>query len=252
MEAFSIPKAEISPISIGSFIGDTRKGGSVNCEVIKLCAHGNTTHTECVGHITKKRISISDIISLLPPHLLCLVITITPETLEQCSDVYHGKNNMQDNVISRRQLEAQIAPFLQTTGRVSAIIVRTKIPSNEERAQMIWSGTNPPYFTFSAMQYLREIHCDHLLVDLPSVDREDDGGIMNAHKAFFGLLDETDDTSLSQTKQRTITELCNVSDTVLDGIYILNLQIISLGSDAAPSRPIIFPVSISSLNPQKQ
>ena len=50
----------------------------------------------------------------------------------------------------------------------------------------------------------------HLLLDLPSVDREEDDGVLAAHHAFWDFPRTTD-------LQRTITELLFVPDEVRDG-----------------------------------
>ena len=44
----------------GSFVGDTRAGGSCNCEILTLAPHCNGTHTECVGHVTDDRVAVSE------------------------------------------------------------------------------------------------------------------------------------------------------------------------------------------------
>ena len=72
----------------------------------------------------------------------------------------------------------------------------------------------------------------HLLLDLPSVDPEHDGGALAAHKAFWGLPDRP-------RHGATITELIAVPDTAEDGLYLLNLQTAALENDASPSRPIL-------------
>ena len=42
---------------------------------------------------------------------------------------------------------------------------------------------------------------------------------------------------------RTITELAFVADAAADGPYLLDLQVAPFDMDAAPSRPLLFPVS---------
>jgi arylformamidase len=73
----------------------------------------------------------------------------------------------------------------------------------------------------------------HLLLDLPSVDREEDGGALAAHKAFWQYPE-------SIRMDATITELIYVPNHVGDGLYLLNLQIASFESDASPSKPILY------------
>jgi hypothetical protein len=73
----------------------------------------------------------------------------------------------------------------------------------------------------------------HFLVDVPSVDREKDNGVLAFHHAFWKV-PETND------KRRTITELIFVPDECEDGNYLLNLQTAPFENDATPSRPVIF------------
>ena len=40
----------------------------------------------------------------------------------------------------------------------------------------------------------------------------------------------------------TLTELVYISDEIIDGDYYLNLQIMPIENDAAPSRPILFKI----------
>jgi hypothetical protein len=82
-------------------------------------------------------------------------------------------------------------------------------------------------------RYLAERGIKHILIDLPSVDREVDGGKLSAHKEFWKF-------PSSIRKEATITELIFVSDSIADGLYLLNLQIASLEMDASPSKPVLY------------
>ena len=73
----------------------------------------------------------------------------------------------------------------------------------------------------------------HLLHDLPSVDREEDGGVLAAHHAFWDFPNTID-------LDRTITEMLHVPSTVGDGEYLLELQLPHFMNDAAPSRPVLY------------
>jgi hypothetical protein len=80
-----------------------------------------------------------------------------------------------------------------------------------------------------------------LLIDLPSVDKEKDGGKLAAHKAFWNVKDVNhlnEDARLNCT----ITEMVFVPNEVSDGIYVLNLQIASFENDASPSKPILYSI----------
>jgi hypothetical protein len=83
------------------------------------------------------------------------------------------------------------------------------------------------------MQLIHDRGYTHLLTDLPSVDREEDGGALTSHKIFWQV--ET-----SPRVQRTITEMIYVANDIEDGIYLLNIQIAPLILDASPSRPVLF------------
>jgi hypothetical protein len=75
----------------------------------------------------------------------------------------------------------------------------------------------------------------HLLIDLPSVDRENDGGALAFHHQFWGVPDKLN-------FERTITELIYVPDSVEDGTYLLELQTAPFENDASPSRPILYQI----------
>lgn len=133
-------------------------------------------------------------------------------------------------MITRPQLEAAI-PNLDT----ESLVLRT-LPNPESKRHMDHSGTNPPFLEAKAAVWLNVQGVCHLLLDLPSVDREEDGGALQAHKAFWGLPDQP-------RPEATITELIYVPEAVADGKYMLNLQMAALENDASPSRPILFPIS---------
>jgi hypothetical protein len=90
-----------------------------------------------------------------------------------------------------------------------------------------------------AALFLRESGTQHLLIDLPSVDKEKDEGKLLAHKAFWNVTDVTNLNSDARL-EATITELIYVPDAIPDGSYLLNLQIASFENDASPSKPILY------------
>jgi hypothetical protein len=78
-----------------------------------------------------------------------------------------------------------------------------------------------------------------LLIDLPSVDREEDEGKLLAHKAFWNVKD-VNNLNTDACLNCTITEMIYVNNEVQDGSYILNLQIASFENDASPSKPVLY------------
>ncbi len=201
-------------IRCGDFIGSVQEGGSVNYQKLSITPHGNGTHTECYGHISSDQATINQ--CLTDFHFLSEVISVRPEQAASG-----------DFIITRKALVEKIK-----NKTAQAIIVRT-LPNTEGKRTARYSGTNPPYLEHDAAAYLVELGIDHLLIDLPSVDRESDGGKVLAHKAFWLFPERI-------RKNCTITELVYVADTIQDGLYLLNLQITSLEMDASPSKPVLY------------
>ena len=55
---YGVDKAVSNPYQDGSIYWRYQKGGPCNFETYTFTPHCNGTHTECIGHITKERISI--------------------------------------------------------------------------------------------------------------------------------------------------------------------------------------------------
>lgn len=219
VNAFYASPVHIEPVKAGTFIGDTKQGGSVNFKNVQFNPHGNGTHTECVGHIAYDTYTIHK--SLQQFHFVANLISIYPQKMD------NG-----DRVITKQQIMEALAN--QTLGK--ALIIRT-LPNEDTKLTRQYSGTNPPYIHHEAMQYIVEQGFKHFLIDLPSVDREQDEGKLLAHKAFWQYPNQV-------RKNATITELIYVPTRVKDGLYLLNIQICSLELDASPSKPVLYKLAI--------
>ena len=114
-----------------------------------------------------------------------------------------------------------------------AIVIRS-LPNPESKKTAQYSGTNPPYVDQELMRRLVNLGFEHFLIDLPSVDKEEDGGELSAHKIWW-------DWKGGSRYGCTITELVYVPDSLPDGTYALHLGLTNLRNDAVPSRPILFP-----------
>jgi hypothetical protein len=79
----------------------------------------------------------------------------------------------------------------------------------------------------------------HLIVDLPSVDRGNDGGQLTAHRIFWNVPSGASGATSDARMHATITELAYIDNAIEDGEYLLNLQVAPFMSDAAPSRPVL-------------
>lgn len=201
-------------IRSGDFIGSVQEGGSVNYQRLSITPHGNGTHTECYGHISSESATLNKCLTEF--HFFAEVISVEPEPTASG-----------DSIITRKALTEKVK-----NKTVQAIIIRT-LPNIDAKRTANYSGTNPAYLDHEAAAYLAELGIKHLLIDLPSVDRESDAGKLLAHKAFWQFPERT-------RKNCTITELVYVADAIPDGLYLLNLQITSLEMDASPSKPVLY------------
>ncbi len=224
--AWYIEKPQIEPVRFGEWIGKVSEGSSTNFNNIFFNPHGHGTHTECLGHITREFYSINQCLKTF--FFEALLISVEPEQVNE------------DLIITKEQIHQQLvnSAKAKSTDQLQALIIRT-LPNLESKKHKNYSHTNPPYLAEDAAIYIREIGIEHLLIDLPSVDREEDEGKLLAHKAFWNLKDvnqPNDDARL----HCTITEMIYVDDPVKDGNYLLNLQIASFENDASPSKPILY------------
>ena len=219
--AWYIEKPEMKPVKFGDWVGKVSEGSSTNFNNIFFNPHGHGTHTECLGHITREFYSINQCLKQF--FFTAELISIEPELLND------------DLVITKNQIEKALNGIIP-----EAIVIRT-LPNSETKKHKKYSNSNPPYLLEDAATFIREIGIQHVLIDLPSVDREEDEGKLLAHKAFWNVKDVNtlnEDARLNAT----ITEMIYVDDTISDGSYILNLQVASFENDASPSKPILFKI----------
>ncbi len=217
VNAWYIGNPEIEPVVIEEedWVGSVVKGSAVNFNTIVFNPHAHGTHTECVGHITETVHSINK--NLKQFFFLAEVISVAPEKLGD------------DFVISKKQIQ-----FALGNKKRDAVIIRT-MPNLKDKLTKRYSKTNPTYLLEEAAVYLREKGIKHLLVDLPSVDKERDEGKLLAHNAFWN-------TKGKLRLDATITEFIYVPNKVKDGEYMLNLQIASFENDATPSKPVLYKI----------
>ncbi|TLP74514.1 cyclase family protein [Maribacter sp. ACAM166] len=215
VNAWYVGHPKLEPHIDGEFTGSISAGSSTNFYDIWFNPHAHGTHTECVGHISKEHQSINQ--NLHQFFFLAEVITIIP--VEENGDLVITKNQL-------KEILKDEAP--------KALIIRT-IPNAKSKLTRQYSHTNPPYILEEAMEYIRNLGIEHLLIDLPSVDKEKDNGELLAHKAFWNFSGEVRLSS-------TITEFIYVPNFVPDGNYFLNLQVAPFENDASPSRPVLYKI----------
>ncbi|MFT6997488.1 MAG: arylformamidase [Cryomorphaceae bacterium] len=220
--AWYVDPLKIEPVRNDQFIGSIAEGGNVNFRNVFFNPHGHGTHTESSGHIDEEVISVNTILQHY--FFTALLVSIEPETYDSIDVVYREKG---DRIITRAQIEKAIKD-----SSCEALVIRTT-PNSADKKSMVYSGTNPAYFEPEALTLMRSKGIKHLLLDLPSVDREVDGGRLQAHHAFWH-------SGFDEDENCTITEMIFVPNEIEDGLYLLNLQTAPFENDATPSRPVLF------------
>ena len=236
------------PFIDGNFTGDVSAGGSCNVDVLKINPHCATTHTETLLHIldrtrwtqsSLKEVSIASIQT--PIFTPCVLITAEPVNAAQAKQSEESYNPMIDEndlLITASCLTAALDDLnikIQEIESPFAIAVRTS-------SEKVWSfeSSDPvPYFTNEAIEFIRQSACQHLLSDLPSVDRRDDNGVLSNHHLFWNIDPSQKETLEDFRVDRTITEMVSVPANLNDGVYLLDLQLIPLNTDASFSRPVL-------------
>ncbi len=214
ISAWYVPPMSIKPVKGEGFVGEVKKGGSVNFRDISFNPHGHSTHTECLGHITKEVYNVNEHIKTF--FFLAEVISVEPEQIGQ------------DLIITKTQIQK----CLENNPNPEAIVIRS-LPNDDSKKTRQYSDSNPPFISEEAALEIRTRGIKHLLIDTPSVDKEVDGGKLLAHHAFWNVPN-------APRFDCSITELIYVSEEISDGTYLLNLSFASFKNDASPSKPVLY------------
>lgn len=214
VSAWYVQPMKLEPVKMGDWVGDVNHGAGVNFRNIFFNPHGNGTHTECVGHISKEFITINQCLKNF--WFIAELISVQPEE----------KNG--DQIITKKSIDQK----LNGKKIPEALILRT-LPNRPDKIKKQYSNTNPPYLEKEAMQLIKELNIEHFLIDLPSVDKEKDDGELAAHHIFWQYPE-------NPQLHKTITELIYAPENIADGTYFLNLQIASFENDASPSKPVLY------------
>jgi arylformamidase len=236
---FGAPRARAEPLAGGGFTGDTRAGGSCNCESVTLVPHCNGTHTEGPGHITDERLSVHA--SALRPLFIAALVSVSAADAGGTHETSEPAPQPGDALITAGALDAALAVLPDIA--IEALVVRTLPNDPAKRARDWMAAPLPPYFSREAMTLLVARGVSHLLTDLPSIDRLLDEGRLTSHRIFFGMPPGSRAAAEVGRPNATVTEMIYVPDELPDGLYALSLQLASWVSDAAPSRPILFPLA---------
>lgn len=215
--AWYVKPPRFEPVMENGWVGEVAQGGAVNFRDIYFNPHGHGTHTECLGHITQEIYSVNE--RLKEFFFKAKVISITPKEIQNGDDI--------DHVVQYDDMKNALG-----TEQIDAVVLRT-LPNTEEKKHQNYSSTNPPYLDKSIVDLFDELGVKHFLLDLPSVDRESDGGALAFHHKFWNVPE-------NPNHERTITEMIYVDNHITDGEYLLNLQVAPFDNDASPSRPVLY------------
>ena len=210
VNAWYIGSPQMGPLEVGGAVYSVSSGAAVNFDQIKFAPHAHGTHTETLGHIDENQLVIEEL--RLPLFLPCKLIRPSLETIDG------------DQVLTEKALD------LCDYEGVKALVIRLN-PNKEYPIN--YDHTNWPYLSESATKRLVEAGVEHLVLDVPSIDKEKDQGALLSHRAFWKLSD-------SPRTSATITEFAQIPANLPAGNYLLQLQVAPILSDAAPSRPILF------------
>jgi arylformamidase len=234
---FEAAAATATPLRSGSFIGDVSRGGSCNCSEYRLTPHCNGTHTECVGHITRQHLSVRDIYKGgLEPALLLSVAPVAAQESDEGSKPVPQESDYLITASALREVWEQ-----WPEPGVTALAIRT-LPNERGKLSRRYATPVPPYLTQEAVQLIVARGITHLLLDTPSLDRTHDEGLLTGHRIFWGMPAGSNDVTAARRAEATVTEMIFAADDVPDGRYLLDLQIAPFDADAAPSRPILYPL----------
>ena len=215
VSSFGINGATYIDYVDGNFVGNKNKGGPCNLETITFTPHGNSTHTECLGHIAVgNQYYVNECIE--DQFYNAKVITLSKT------------NNSEESPLDFSQVN------FDEMANHTALIIRS-LPNSPDRINHDYSGKNAPYITTSDMERIKDSGIKHLIIDLPSVDPEWDNGSLAAHHIFWNY-------PSNPRVDASITEFAFIPEYIADGSYVLKLNISPFESDAAPSRPVIYPI----------
>ncbi len=237
---FGAAKAIARPMQSGKFIGDTKQGGSCNVNELSLNPHCNGTHTETIAHICDQdnALAVNIAALTLAPLMPCPLISVTPISASDSVDDYTPHFTVNDRVIDRAQLEQHLT--LYHDEQLQCLVVRT-LPNSADKCQTNYNEANQPaFFTRDAVLYLNERGVEHLILDIPSLDRLNDDGLLTCHHLFWQVVEGAHQPSPNSLINKTITEMAYIDNNICDGFYFINLQTPAFVNDAAPSRPMLY------------
>ena len=230
---YDVDEGQLKHFQSGGTIYSVVEGAGCNVPEISLNIHCSGTHTECAGHLLENPgdigVFLKDII------IPAVLITVDQHSFVDTKESYHCPVKDYKLVISKKLIQIEIEKWQKHNPQ--ALIIRT-IPNAEDKKYYQFTKNPPAFYSNDALRYISDCGIQHLVVDLPSIDRMLDNGILGNHRIFWGY-DNNPRGEVNPDSKNTITELAFISNDVKDGFYFLNIQLPHFVCDAAPSRPML-------------
>jgi hypothetical protein len=197
-----------------------------------LIPHCNGTHTESASHLTIEQRPLHEFLPVEP--MPALLLKVAAEDALASGEGSLPAPQAGDRLITRRAVLAEWQRHPDTRPRALLLSTGTD-----------WRDGAPPFLSHQLVAELVERGIEHLVTDLPSVDRLQDEGRLTAHRIFFGLPAASTHLADAVRPGATITELAQFPATLVDGPCALQIQIPAWSGDAVPSRPLHLPLVVS-------
>ena len=229
VRAFGAPPAATTAYVAGTFTGDVARGGSCNCRAVQLIPHCNGTHTATAAHLTREPLAPGAVVPLEP--LPALLVSVAPVAAAAAHESAAPMPQPTDRLVTAASLQRAWPSWPSHLPPPRVLVVRT--------GRFDDAGT-VPYLSLEAARLIVERGIEHLVLELPSVDRGDDGGRLAGHRVLFGLPAHSTRLADAARPRATVTELASVPPECADGPCAVQLQLTAWTGDAVPSRPVHF------------
>jgi len=214
------------------FTGDVRKGGSCNLDVLNYIPH-NLTHVETAAHIVSYDCNPPWIADIPAENFsgIVYVIDLTDIRIEQ------------GRLISRNEIERKLR---NNRLPVTMLAIKTKaseFPQDYDFSDKGFIALDAEaakgIHDYSIVINSKKFIIDCLILDLPSIDPERDGGKLSAHRSYFGL-PETGHYS-QNVEKRILIELAYFSE-IEEGYYYAVLTPSRFQTNAAATEILFWPL----------
>ena len=232
---FHMPPLEITTVEIaGKFIGDVHKGGSCNVDEIKYIPH-SITHIETSAHILSNKNHSCTIDKVNPKYFSGLTY------LMDFSKTKMTENLIGWNMIQKKLLKLKL-PITHLAIKTSASLLSQHYDFSDKDFIAIDPKAAKELHEFSFKN--KNLNC--LILDLPSIDTENDNGKLLAHRNFYGIPEKI--TEYDDKEGRIIIELAYFNK-LKEGYYYTIMTPPKMVTNAVTTDISLYPiVNIDELN----